>query len=318
MGWIECKESGMCKKILEFTIPELEQNKVYEYRIIDKDGKKQYAQNMFKSFPGMNESNNFTFIAISDVQIQERYAIFQHWFKSIISRNKPDFIINCGDIVSSLSELKLCTFFNMFKKVFSRIPVFSVIGNHDFGKNGIILREEYGFIPNKNERYYYWFNYGDTYFFMLSTNYLNVREEFKNQTNWLKKELEKVKYIAKNIIVCFHVPPYGPPYNPNKPEAMAEEEKILRENWIPIFEKYKVRLIISGHKHVYCRERRSGIWYVITGSFQGIRKYPVWEEDNKKCLNKHAIIQVSVEKTSIDIKAISLLGLTFDNYSIGL
>ena len=317
-GWVECKESGMCKKTLEFIIPELEKNEVYEYCITDRNRKKQYARKRFKSFPEMNDSKKFSFIAISDVQIQEKYAVFQHWFKSIISRKAPDFIINCGDIVSSLSELKLNTFFNMFKNVFASIPVFSVIGNHDFGKYGIILREEYGFIPNRNKRYYYWFNYGDTYFFMLSTNYLIDSEEFKIQTNWLEKELDNINKIAKNIIVSFHVPPFGPPYNPDRPEAMVLEEELLREKWVPLFEKYKVRLVISGHKHVYCREWRSGTWYVITGSFQGIRKYPIWEREDKVCLNKHAIAHVLVDETSIKIKGINLFGKTFDEYSLDL
>ena len=41
--------------------------------------------------------------------------------------------------------------------------------------------------------------------------------------------------------------------------------KHVREKWVPLFEQYKVDVVISGHSHVYQRGRKNDVTYIISG-----------------------------------------------------
>ena len=71
---------------------------------------------------------------------------------------------------------------------------------------------------------------------------------------WLAKDLAQNK---KNwTIVAFHHPPYTDgSHKSNNPKDSGGRMKEMRENFTPIFDKYDVDLVISGHSHVYERSR---------------------------------------------------------------
>ncbi|MBD3186217.1 hypothetical protein GF325_05260 [Candidatus Bathyarchaeota archaeon] len=316
--WKTIKDSTPNAFISSFPLRDADEGKLHHYTILNPlSGKVQY-RGKFRALEPKSFSGEFCFMAVSDIQIQDKLAVFQHWFMRIIKRTKPRFIVNCGDVVSKPVDEKFKTFFNTFKKVFSRWPVQSVIGNHDFGNdNGQDVRERYRLIPRNNEHYWYWFSMANVYFFMLSTNHLQGHA-FKKQTDWLETELERASHDAKVIIACFHCPPFGPDYSSRNADAMKAEERLIKEKWIPLFSRFGVKLVISGHKHVYCREHHDGIWYHITGSFQGIREYPVLNEGKSICMNKHGITKITVGKNRIIVEALSLFGRKFDEYDMKL
>ena len=47
----------------------------------------------------------------------------------------------------------------------------------------------------------------------------------------------------------------------------------LRERWAPLFEKYQVTAVFSGHDHVYERAEHEGIRYFVSGG-GGAPLYP--------------------------------------------
>ncbi|MHA1680244.1 MAG: metallophosphoesterase family protein [Promethearchaeota archaeon] len=304
--------------VAEFIFKDLHDEQRYAFQIKDCRTSRTVSRGAFTTLYGGNDFHEFSFIAISDVQIQDSIAIFQHWFKNIIKRQDPNLVINCGDAVSKIQDQKFTVFFNLFRGVFSSRPIASVIGNHDHGTDGIVIREKYRLIPNKDDRYWYWFNYGSVYFIMLSTNHLQRESELEIQTQWLEKTLKMVSPRATAVIACFHVPPYGPDYSKENPRAMKQEELLLQEHWIPLFSRYRVKLVITGHKHVYCREIRNGTWFQIAGSFQGVRAYPEVVTDEHVCVNRHAVVRGRVDENHIEICAIDLLGRIFDTYIIPL
>lgn len=39
----------------------------------------------------------------------------------------------------------------------------------------------------------------------------------------------------------------------------------MRNDWVPLFEKFHVDIVISGHTHLYARGKRNGVIYLIVG-----------------------------------------------------
>ena len=72
---------------------------------------------------------------------------------------------------------------------------------------------------------------------------LNSNTELEAQIPWLQKTLEQNS--NKWTVVTFHHPMYSP--------ASDRDNIELREAWKPLFDKYRVDLILSGHDHTYSR-----------------------------------------------------------------
>ena len=93
----------------------------------------------------------------------------------------------------------------------------------------------------------------DVRFIALETTYL-VPEQIK----WLEEELKSAREEWK--IVYFHHPLYSS-------GGTHGSDLKLRETLEPLFVKYGVSVVFSGHDHIYERMRpQNGIQYFVTGS----------------------------------------------------
>lgn len=65
----------------------------------------------------------------------------------------------------------------------------------------------------------------------------------------------------------FHLPPFTELWSPK--EAYKGEE-FVRKDWVPLFNRHKVDLVINGHTHAYCRGEQHGVTYAIVGGAGGM------------------------------------------------
>jgi hypothetical protein len=134
------------------------------------------------------------------------------------------------------------------------IKFYASLGNHD----------------NSNERFYepfnmggqryYTFKKGNVAFFALDSNYMNPE-----QLAWLDEHLKSSDSAWK--ICYFHHPLYsdGKFHGPD-PDLRARIE--------PLFVKYGVTMVLSGHEHIYERiQPQHGIYYFIEGSSGELRPH---------------------------------------------
>jgi len=98
----------------------------------------------------------------------------------------------------------------------------------------------------------------------------------KYKKEWFIKQFEneqEVKY-KYNIILC-HIPPFIEYW---EKEAWHKGEKdwnkFIRDDYVPLFEKYHVDMVISGHSHIYQRGERNGVSYLIIGGGGGNLEVP--------------------------------------------
>jgi len=168
-----------------------------------------------------------------------------------------DFVIMLGDNIYGGSSPK--DFEKKFEKPYKRlldagVKFYASLGNHD-------NPNERFYKPfNMNESNYYAFKKGNVRFFALDTNYMDAK-----QLVWLQKELQDAAGSNDWKICFFH----HPLYSSGKTHGSSLELRALIE---PLFIKYGVDVVFSGHDHVYERVKpENGIYYFTEGSSGQLR-----------------------------------------------
>jgi len=128
-----------------------------------------------------------------------------------------------------------------------KVKFYAALGNHD-----LALQTNYVNF-NMNGKEYYRIKKGNVAFYALNSNYMDAK-----QVKWLEDELAKDTSDWK--ICFFHHPPYSS-------AGKHGSDKQLREVVEPIFVKYGVNLVLTGHDHVYERIKpQKGIYYFVSGA----------------------------------------------------
>jgi acid phosphatase type 7 len=111
---------------------------------------------------------------------------------------------------------------------------------------------EAGGVPSGSEAYYA-VNYGNVHFISLDSYGFDegkypLYDTKSAQYQWLAKDLAANKSLW--TIVFFHHPPYTKRSHDSDVEVALVK---LRQTLVPLFDQYKVDLVLNGHSHVYER-----------------------------------------------------------------
>jgi acid phosphatase type 7 len=153
-------------------------------------------------------------------------------------------------------------------KILTKIPFSATLGNHEFDEDPINQQKtrdvhllkvtspptngEAGGIASNNKAYYS-FDYGNTHFICLDSYGMDegkfrIYDTDGPQYQWFIKDLSANKSMW--TIVFFH----HPPYTKRAHDSDIEEElRLIRQTLVPVFDKYKVDLVLNGHSHIYER-----------------------------------------------------------------
>ncbi len=181
------------------------------------------------------QENDLNIVAVGDFYCNDET---EDTIKNIISIN-PELIITTGDHVKDVGSIKC--WIEMSQPIKNKMKI--AIGNHDVEFQKIYKQlVKYHNLTNP----YYSHDFQNIHFISLSTEH--PFEEGSNQYEFIKNDLEKV---SKNqtidwIIVHNH----KPLYSTRNDMEIAEE---LSNTYHPLFEKYKVDLVISSHNQYYER-----------------------------------------------------------------
>ncbi len=135
------------------------------------------------------------------------------------------------------------------------VKFYASLGNHD------AREQRYYKLFNMDGKLYYSFkgSTGSVRFFALESTYLDPE-----QVAWFEHELEGSDADWK--IPYFHHPPYS---SADRHGSDARLRGVLE----PLFVKYNVSVVLSGHDHVYERVKpQKGIVYFVVGSGGQLRK----------------------------------------------
>ena len=165
------------------------------------------------------------------------------------ARNPADYLVTLGD--NDYTERPLDFLVN-WEESFgwaeeAGVGVAGVLGNHDVS----VQRGRYEYDSLGMPGRYYRRAVGGVELYLLDSNAVDP-----TQTAWLERTLARSR--AKWRIAVLHHPPYTCGRYGSHLGAIS--------NWVPLFERYRVRLVLSGHDHNYQRfAPRRGVRYVVHG-----------------------------------------------------
>jgi len=190
-----------------------------------------------------------------------------HSIENYTKGNRPDAWIWLGDNAynNGKDEEYQKNVFDVYQSAFlQNLPIYPSPGNHDYGGKhdpkeppyfkifNMPIEGQAGGVPSHAESYYS-VNYGPVHLVALDTEMKEasgayLRDGKGMQYDWLKADLAANKLPW--VVVYFHKPPYSKGSHDSDVEL---DMKSLREHVNPLFEQYKVDLVIAGHSHVYER-----------------------------------------------------------------
>jgi acid phosphatase type 7 len=216
----------------------------------------------------------FTLAAYGDTRTNTNYH------DSVVKRiieNKPDLVINSGDLVENGNDMSLWNiFFNTIKNLANNVPYYPSLGNHELDSQNYydLFYAPTGGGREKEE--WYSFDYGNAHIIALDSG----NRYSTDQQTWLEKDLANSYNKAQWTFVFFHNPPYS--------SSSHGSEFATMPKWLSAFEKYGVDIVFNGHDHVYERSQSNGIWYIITGA-GGAPLYPVNQNPNPKQVRAESV-----------------------------
>lgn len=178
----------------------------------------------------------------------------------------------------------------------SGVKFYASLGNHDNVNETV-------YAPfNMNGNRYYTYKQGEAQFFALDSNYMDGP-----QLDWLKKEL--AQSTAHWKIAYFH----HPLYSSGKRHGSDTDLRTVLE---PLFVKYGMNVVLSGHDHVYERVvPQNGILYFVMGSSGQLRSGGL-ENDSLRAAgfdSTQSFMAVEISGDDFYFQAISRTGQTVDS-----
>lgn len=200
-------------------------------------------------------SDGFTVMFCSDVQlgrsgddandavINDTYGWARALDSAVSKAPDMDFIVSAGDQVNvALNKSQYNAF--LYPEQLRSYPIAAAVGNHDFYTsyysyhffNPNVCGEEILSLCGDD----YYFSYGNAVFIVLNSNDLLVPEHDAA----IESAIKAYPDAKWRIVVMHHTA-----YIPNN----DGEENTTAKLFAPLFDKYDIDMVLSGHEHVYSR-----------------------------------------------------------------
>ena len=208
------------------------------------------------TLPNKPDSLKFAVIGDTGTGDSHQYAVAE---KLIAFRNqfKYEFLLMMGDNTYGGESAK--DFERRFELPYkplldAGLKFYAALGNHDTPN-----QRNYKLFNMGGKQYYTFRPKLGVRFFALDSNYMNPE-----QLTWLKNELEASGSDWK--IAFFHHPLYSS-------GGRHGSDAALRDQLEPLFLKYSVDVVLSGHDHFYERIKpQKGIYYFVVGGSAKLRQ----------------------------------------------
>lgn len=227
---------------------ELTPSTKYVYRVGDGTNWSEWIQFNTAS----DKPEPFSFIYFGDAQNDVR----SHWSRVIREAHsdapKAKFMIHAGDLINSGNrDAEWGEWFGAAGWLNAMVPSIATPGNHEYprDKSRPLLRSVLSHhwrpqftLPDNGlsglEETVYWLDYQGVRIISLNSN-----EREKEQVPWLEGVLKDNP--NRWTVLTFHHPVYSTAKGRDNPE--------IRNLWKPLFDKYRVDLVLQGHDHGYGR-----------------------------------------------------------------
>ncbi len=282
----------------------------YEYRISPQEN--YIPQQVFTT---ASEDSTFTFIWFGDTHHSPEFGKL---LKAADKRHpEAAFFSIAGDIVSEgLFRDQWDDIFEFTAGIVSRKPLMSVPGNHDnrSGLGAAMYREMFSYPMNApagvEKEQTYSFIYKNALFLMI-----DATSPIDSQTVWIENQL--AHSTSRWKFAMFHFPPYSS--DGGYPE--------IRREWGPLFDKYHVDMVMSGHVHNYLRTKPmyaehvvgtpgKGTVYLVSIAIPDNDPQPRLPFADSQVSGEMLYQKVSVESGKLDYSSMNIDGQVKDKMTI--
>jgi 3',5'-cyclic AMP phosphodiesterase CpdA len=251
------------------------------------------------SLPNRKDSVKFLIIGDTGTGTAKQHDLANIMLRSRVSF-PYEFVLMMGD--NMYGGEKPADFKTKFEDVYrpildQKVKFYASLGNHDEP-----AQRFYEFF-NMDGKEYYRFTQGNAAFYAINSNYLD-----KKQLQWLEGELAKDTFEWK--IMFFHHPPYS---SGGKHGSDTQVREVLE----PLFVKYGVNVVLTGHDHFYERVKpQKGIYYFVSGAGGKLRAGDV--KDNSPLTEKFfdkdmSFMLAEIVNNQMFFQVISRTGETVDS-----
>jgi hypothetical protein len=205
------------------------------------------------------------------------------------ARQDPMFALIGGDLGYDNGrsvEVSLAFLRNYTKHMVSReghlIPMVACIGNHEVNGGYDQTRDKAPFFYALFDGLYpttghATLDFGD-YLSLVLLDTGHTSPIGGEQADWLEKVL-RARKDHPNVLVVNHVPAYPSYRNPESAKKKEGTGAGNRKHWVPLFEKYRVPLVLEHHDHTFKRSKpllgsqahANGVLYLGDGSWGRLR-----------------------------------------------
>jgi hypothetical protein len=176
-----------------------------------------------------------------------------------MERTEWDLSIHVGDIAYNDGSESDFTdrHFRVYRRLLARLPFFPSVGNHDVRADaGASYDRAFDWPGRGSGRRYYAFRWGNVLFLALDTSSRTAEVEglWKGtgpQYTWLDEQLREAR--SDSTVTWTIVFGHHPPYSHAVGISGHGQNRDLRRSLTPLFDRYGVDLVASGHDHHYER-----------------------------------------------------------------
>lgn len=209
---------------------------------------------------------------------------------------RPDFVIGTGDYIHGAdSQDSLRYQWNEFfwameplqaqqRTYFAPAP-----GNHEiWGGAGRELFLKYF------KRFYFSFDWGGSHFIILDTEVPDQESRIAGkQLEWLSRDLAGARQ-ASHIFVALHRPLF--PVSVHRGDSLDKYPR-ERDALHALFVQHSVTCVFEGHEHLYHRQTRDGVEYIVTGGAGA----PLYASPAKGGFHHFLYVRADQKRYKIDI-----------------
>jgi 3',5'-cyclic AMP phosphodiesterase CpdA len=257
------------------------------------------AGNLDLRLPLEKNSVRFAVIGDSGTGDRDEYDVAKQ-MESYWQKVKFDFVIMLGDNIYGGHSPQ--DFVRKFEQPYkplldAGVKFYASLGNHDNPDDERLYKPF-----NMGGQRYYNFKKGDIAFFALDSNYMDPA-----QLSWVEQNLRNSQ--AKWKICFFHHPLYsdGKSHGPDMD---------LRAQLAPLFQRYGVNVVFSGHEHVYERLKpENNINYFILGNSAKLMTHDFHQSPDmvKGFDTDRGFMLVEISGDKLYFQTISRTGMTIDS-----
>jgi len=242
---------------------------------------------------------------------------------------KPELFLMLGDnAYESGTEAEFQNnLFGPMAPLLAQVPSVAVPGNHEYVTNRAQPYFDNFYLPTSSTggEHYYSFDWGHVHFVALDANCAMDmaaadRCSLTAQRKWLEQDLAASDAPWK--VVFLHYPPWS--------SGDHGSQLMIRREFAPLFEKYGVDLVLTGHDHHYERSYpmkgdgvgRSGerhpIYLVVGGGGAKLRPFetgkPSWSVVRND--RDHGYLDVKVEEGTLTAQVLTPSGQMIDSFTL--